>query len=77
MVKIGQLPVNYHLWWLVALKAEKYFCNDLLEESFKGIKFMVSADNLLNFPDWKFLLMYILMPLINSRVLVNLYIFNK
>ena len=34
-------------------KGRNIIWNDVLEDSFKELKCMVSADNLLNFPDWK------------------------
>ena len=36
-----------------SLKVEKILLNDELEESFKEIGRMVSAETLLNYPDWK------------------------
>ena len=57
-------------------KGIKIIWNDALEDFFKELKCMVSAENLLNYPDWKIFSLYTQMLLINSWVLLLVRIIN-
>ena len=51
-------PIHYHVlapmtYLFSGPKDGKLLCNYKLEAAFKYIKYMVSSDTLLNYPDWK------------------------